>query len=84
MKLMQTVRSRWAAFTAMLTLMLLGAPLSQAQIVAYDGTNVTFAPASLVTPIATGVIAAIVAGTALFIIFVGVRWVYRATKLSKG
>jgi hypothetical protein len=64
----------------------LGAQVAKADyaIMSSDGSgNISFTPGGLVTPIITGVVAAVTAGAALVLIGVGVRWVYRAIKMSK-
>jgi hypothetical protein len=54
------------------------------QIITYSGTNgVTFHPGTVVTPVITGVIAAVGAAAALFVIAVGIRWLYGMVKTSK-
>jgi hypothetical protein len=50
-------------------------------IVSTDGSgNVTFTPGSLVSPILTGVVAAVGSAAALIVLAVGVRWIYRMVK----
>jgi hypothetical protein len=58
---------------------------ASAAIVSYnDGTGeVTFSPGDVVTPVITGVIAAVGAAAALFVIAIGIRWLYRMVKTSK-
>ncbi len=58
-------------------------PMARASydIVSTDGSgNVTFTPGSLVTPILTGVVAAVGSAAALIVLAVGVRWIYRMVK----
>ncbi|HEX2980572.1 MAG TPA: hypothetical protein VHO48_09955 [Anaerolineaceae bacterium] len=53
-------------------------------VVTEDGSgNITFAPSGMVTPIITGVVAAICAATALVVLWIGARWLYRALKGAK-
>ena len=49
-------------------------------IVTYSNGDVTFVPSALVSPVVTGVIAAVSAGAVLVVISVGVRWIYRQVK----
>lgn len=58
---------------------------AQSALVAYDGQTgaVSFTPSVAVTPVITGVVAAITAGLALFVAVVGIRWIYRTLKGSK-
>jgi hypothetical protein len=50
-------------------------------IVSTDGSgNVTFTPGSRVSPILTGVVAAVGSAAALIVLAVGVRWIYRMVK----
>lgn len=67
---------------ALVTLFALTAPAWAAyDIVSTDGSgNVTFTPGSLVTPILTGVVAAVGSAAALVVLAVGVRWIYRMVK----
>lgn len=52
-----------------------------AQLVTYSGTNgVAFNPSELVTPIINGALVAVSAAGALFIISVGLRWLFRSVK----
>lgn len=46
---------------------------AQAQIVAYDGTNVTFTPSSLVNDIIDAIVTGIVALTSLWLLVIGFR-----------
>jgi hypothetical protein len=59
--------------------------LASDPLVSYNDTTgaVTFAPAALLSPIIAGIVAAIVAGTALAIIFFGTRMVLRALKMVR-
>jgi hypothetical protein len=41
---------------------------------------VTFAPGGVVTPVITGVIAAVTAAAALFVISLGIRWLYKLVR----
>jgi len=52
-------------------------------VVSYASGEVTFAPSNVVTPVITGIIAAIGAAAAIFVIVVGIRWIYRTAKSSK-
>lgn len=52
-------------------------------IVAYSSGAVTFAPENAATPIITGIIAAIGVSAAIYVIWVGLRWVYRLIKGAK-
>ena len=82
MKLIRKYWSRLLAF-ALIALGLLGALPARADyaIVSTDGSgNVTFTPGSLVTPILTGVVAAVASAAALIVLAVGVRWIYRMVK----
>lgn len=57
---------------------------SSTPLVAYDETTgVTFSPAGLVTPVITGVVAAIIACVSLVILWNGAKWMYRVFKGSK-
>jgi hypothetical protein len=81
------IKSNWkwlGVFLAMAVVALVGMPLeSVAQVVTSDGTNVVFAPAALTTPVITGIVAAIVAGTAIVVLLWGVSLVYKALRKSK-
>lgn len=61
----------------------LGMTKAQAALVSYDGTNVTWSVADLLTPLTTAVIAAVGAAVVIFTIWVGVRWIFRMVKGSK-
>lgn len=52
-------------------------------IVSYADGEVTFSPGGLVTPIISGVVAAVGAAIALVLIAVGVRWIYKMIKGAK-
>lgn len=81
-----SLKSRVLGWVAMaFVAMLFMAPKSAAAIVSYnDGTGeVTFSPGDVVTPVITGVIAAVGAAAALFVIAIGIRWLYRMVKTSK-
>lgn len=58
---------------------------AQAAFVEVDGTTgeITFTPGDVLDPVITAVVAAVVAAVALFVIFVGTRYVYRALKTGK-
>ena len=53
--------------------------------VEYNGTTgaVTFDPGVAIDPVINGVVAAVGAGVALFVVSFGVRYVYRMFKASK-
>lgn len=55
---------------------------AQAAFVAYDGTTgvVTFTPGDALTPLMTGLVAAVLAGVAVFVLFTGIRWIYSILK----
>jgi hypothetical protein len=54
-----------------------------AQLVTYSGTNgVAFNPSELVTPIINGALVAVSAAGALFIIALGIKWLFRSVKES--
>jgi len=75
------------AFAAAVLLGLAGAtqPASAAldDVVSYATGVVTFTPSEVVTPVITGLIAAIGAAAAVFVIVVGIRWIYRMAKGAK-
>ena len=82
---MKLIRNYWARLLgfAFVVLGLLAALPARADysIVSTDGSgNVTFTPGSLVTPILTGVVAAVASAAALIVLAVGVRWIYRMVK----
>lgn len=58
---------------------------AQYDFVAQDGTTgeISFDPGSLVAPIVTAIIAAIAASAAIFVLFMGVRMLFRVIKGSK-
>jgi hypothetical protein len=58
-------------------------PPASAALVTYDGTNVTFSAAELLTPLVSALTVAIAASAVLFIIVVGVRWLFRMVKGRK-
>lgn len=68
------------AFTAMLAL---PASAEYSIVTADSNGNVTFDPSGIVAPIITAVVAAVGSAAALFLIAVGVRWLYRMIKGSK-
>ena len=82
---MKGIRNYWTrllAFAFALLAMLSALPArADYAIVSTDGSgNVTFTPGSLVTPILTGVVAAVASAAALIVLAVGVRWIYRMVK----
>lgn len=70
---------------ALFALILLGGmtPAMAVDFVSWDGTNVSFTPGVLVSPVATAAVAAAAAAAVLIVLAVGVRWVYKLVKGSK-
>jgi hypothetical protein len=58
-------------------------PPASAALVTYDGTNVTFSAAELLNPLVSALTVAIAAAAVIFIIVVGVRWLFRMVKGRK-
>lgn len=56
---------------------------ASAAFVTYTNDVVTFTPGEALEPVINGVVAAVIAGVALFTLVVGTRWVYRMLKASK-
>ena len=89
MKLMQklaaSVRRGYLALVVLLaTVVLPLAARADYAIVSTDGSgNVSFTPGGMVTPIIVGVVAAICAVTALVVLWVGARWLWKCTKGAK-
>jgi len=67
-------------FVALMVAAVVGVTNAQAALVTYTSGEVTFTPSEIITPIITGVIAAVGAAASLVVISVGVRWLYRAVK----
>jgi hypothetical protein len=79
----EAIRRGYIALALALLALLNAVPAARAgyDIVTTDGSgNVTFTPGSLVTPILTGVVAAVGSAAALIVLAVGVRWIYRMVK----
>ena len=66
-------RNACGKVSLMAMLLILGASSAQAQIVSYDGTNVTFAPSSLVNDVIDAIVTGIVALTSLWLLVIGFR-----------
>lgn len=56
---------------------------AHAALVSYDGTNITWTPADLLTPLTNAITTAVAAAVVIFVIVVGVRWVMRMVKGAK-
>lgn len=76
---------RLSVASALLTAALANTASAQYNFVTQDSTTgeISFTPADLVAPIVTAVIAAIAASAALFVLYTGVRWLYKVIKGSK-
>lgn len=75
--------NKFKKYVALASLATIGAVQSaSAQLVAYDSATdaVSFDPAPLISPVIDGVVAGVLAGVALFVIFMGIRYVKRALK----
>jgi hypothetical protein len=83
MNILKNRFGRMAAFGAAVAT--LGLSRAQAAFLAYDAQTqaVTFDPGAAIGPVITAVVAAVLAGVSLFVIAVGVRWVYRMLKGAK-
>lgn len=83
----KTLKSKLAAVVAAVAVVLsFGAQNAQAayDIVTSDSNgNVSFVPSALSGPIITAVIAAVGSAAALFVIALGVRWLYKMMRGSK-
>ena len=74
--------AKFAALLALgLSLMAFNAQ-AQSSIVTESGGTVTFTPSAVVGPVITATVAAIAAAATLVILFMGIRWVYRAIKVK--
>ena len=75
----------WLGFVALCALALSMGNVLAADLVTYTEATgaVSFEPGGVVTPVITGVIAAVGAAAALFIISLGIRWLYKLVRGAK-
>lgn len=76
----RTRRLLAAAWLAMMALMLAPASHADYAFVTLTEGALNFAPATLVTPIVTAAVAAVVAGAVLYVLWLGVRAIKRFAK----
>jgi hypothetical protein len=83
MKRIKSIGGKMALFGAAVAMLGLGR--AQAAFLSYNATTqaVTFDPSEVVEPVVNAVVAAVLAGVALFVIARGVRWVYKVIGFSK-
>jgi len=75
-------------FQFLLTLcvaLVLGTMKAHAAFVALDSTTgeVTFTPGDVLTTVKEAIVAALIAGVSIFVLFKGARWVYKALTVAK-